>query len=185
MTRETVFTNARIVLPDEVVAGSLVIRDGRIAGVESGRTRPGEDFDGDYLIPGLIELHTDHLETHYSPRPGLRWDRTAAIQAHDAQVASSGITTVFDCLRMGSDEDGGFEPGEMREMAAAVRPVAAASRVRDMGPVRNTCRNMSPRLCRRMLSGDAPSLDGVTTQTPGCSVAHLRLATGSWTVNAT
>ncbi|MCB1445473.1 MAG: alpha-D-ribose 1-methylphosphonate 5-triphosphate diphosphatase [Rhizobiaceae bacterium] len=130
MTRETVFTNARIVLPDEVVAGSLVIRDGRIAGVESGRTRPGEDFDGDYLIPGLIELHTDHLETHYSPRPGLRWDRTAAIQAHDAQVASSGITTVFDCLRMGSDEDGGFEPGEMREMAAALAAAARDERLK-------------------------------------------------------
>ena len=126
MTKETVFTNARIVLEKEIVTGSVLLRDGRIAGISTGPGATGEDFGGDYLIPGLIELHTDHLEAHYSPRPGVRWDTTAAIQAHDSQVASSGITTVFDCLRMGADEDGeGFEPGEMRDMADAL---AAAGR---------------------------------------------------------
>lgn len=116
---ETVFKNARIVLEDSVVSGSVQIRDGRIADISEGNIQTGEDFEGDYLIPGLVELHTDHLEQHYSPRPGVRWNATAAIQAHDAQIASSGITTVFDCLRMGSDEDGGFEHGEMRQMADA------------------------------------------------------------------
>jgi alpha-D-ribose 1-methylphosphonate 5-triphosphate diphosphatase len=130
MTTETVFTNARIVLSDEIVEGSLVIRDGVIAGIEAGNVRSGEDLDGDYLIPGLIELHTDHLEAHYSPRPGVRWNTTAAIQAHDAQVASSGITTVFDCLRMGADEDGGFAPGEMREMADALEAATAEDRLK-------------------------------------------------------
>lgn len=130
MTTETVFSNARIVLSDEIVEGSLVVRDGVIAGIEAGNVRAGEDLDGDYLIPGLIELHTDHLESHYSPRPGVRWNTTAAIQAHDAQVASSGITTVFDCLRMGADEDGGFAPGEMREMADALAAAAAEDRLK-------------------------------------------------------
>jgi len=125
MTTETIFSNARIVLENEVLDGSLIIRDGRIADISSGNVASGEDFGGDYLIPGLVELHTDHLEAHYSPRPGVRWNTTAAIQAHDSQVASSGITTVFDCLRMGSDEDGGFATGEMREMADAI---AAACR---------------------------------------------------------
>ena len=130
MTRETVFSNARIVLEDEIVDGCIVIRDGRIAEIAAGTTRTGDDFGGDYVIPGLIELHTDHLEAHYSPRPGVRWMTTAAIQAHDAQVASSGITTVFDCLRMGSDEDGGFAPGEMREMADALAKAASEDRLK-------------------------------------------------------
>ena len=89
MTTESVFSNARIVLQNEVLNGSLVVRDGRIAEIARGNTATGEDFGGDYLIPGLIELHTDHLEAHYSPRPGVRWNTTAAIQAHDSQVASS------------------------------------------------------------------------------------------------
>ena len=60
---------------------------------------------GDFVIPGLVELHTDHLEGHYAPRPKVRWNPIAAVLAHDAQVATAGITTVFDALRVGMDED--------------------------------------------------------------------------------
>ena len=130
MTAELAFTNARIVLEDSIITGSLLVRDGKIADIWEGTGRIGEDLEGDYLIPGLVELHTDHLEQHYSPRPGVRWNMTAAIQAHDAQVASSGITTVFDCLRMGADEDGGFERGEMREMADAIQSAERDGRLR-------------------------------------------------------
>lgn len=130
MTKETVFSNARIVLEDKIVEGSVLVRDGKIADISTGSSRVGEDFEGDYLIPGLVELHTDHLEGHYSPRPGLRWHKTAAIQAHDAQIVTSGITTVFDCLRMGADEDGGFEHGEMREMADAIQKAEQEGRLR-------------------------------------------------------
>ena len=86
---EQVFTNARLVLADEEVTGTVALRDGVIADISEGGAR-GEDFGGDYLIPGLIELHTDHLENHYAPRPGVVWGAIAAVQAHDAQVASSG-----------------------------------------------------------------------------------------------
>ena len=130
MTTETVFTNARIVLEDSIIVGSVQIHDGKIADVSEGTVRAGKDFEGDYLIPGLVELHTDHLEQHYSPRPGLRWNTTAAIQAHDAQIASSGITTVFDCLRMGADEDGGFVRGEMREVADGIESAQKEGRLR-------------------------------------------------------
>lgn len=130
MSREQVLTNARIVLEDDILNGSVLIRDGRIADITEGPTQSGEDFEGDYLIPGLVELHTDHLESHYSPRPGVRWHKTAAIQAHDAQVISSGITTVFDCLRMGSDEDDGFDHGEMREMADAIQGAVRENRLK-------------------------------------------------------
>lgn len=130
MSAETVFSNARIVLEDSIVSGSLVIRDGRIAEINEGSSQVGEDFEGDYLIAGLVELHTDHLESHYSPRPGVRWNKTSAIQAHDAQVAASGITTVFDCLRMGADEDDGFKVGEMRDMADAIQAAEKDDRLR-------------------------------------------------------
>ncbi len=130
MVNEIVFTGARIVLADEVVTGSLVVRDGLIAEIGEGRTSRGEDLGGDLLMPGLIELHTDHLESHYAPRPGVRWHRTSAVQSHDAQIATSGITTVFDCLRMGTDSDGGFQPGEMRDLADAIDAAQQAGRLR-------------------------------------------------------
>ncbi|MCL6706031.1 alpha-D-ribose 1-methylphosphonate 5-triphosphate diphosphatase [Pseudomonas sp. R2.Fl] len=130
MSKELVLSNARLVLEDRVISGSLVIRDGKIAEIAEAKSAVGEDFGGDYLIAGLVELHTDHLEAHYSPRPGVRWDKTASIQAHDAQVVTSGITTVFDCLRMGSDEDGGFRQGEMRDMADAIQGAEKDGRLR-------------------------------------------------------
>jgi len=130
MSHEQVFTNARIVLPESVISGAVVIRDGLIAEISESPTRTGEDLDGDYLIPGLVELHTDHLETHYAPRPGVKWDLTAALQAHDAQIATSGITTVFDCLRLGSDEAGGFARGEMRELANVIEQAQNEGRLR-------------------------------------------------------
>jgi len=130
MSAETVFSNAQVVLEDSIVAGSVLVRDGLIVDISEGVARSGEDFRGDYLIAGLVELHTDHLESHYSPRPGVRWNKTSAIQAHDAQVATAGITTVFDCLRMGSDEDDGFLLGEMRDMADAIQAAERDDRLR-------------------------------------------------------
>ena len=102
---ETVFRNATIVLPDEVVTGSVHVVDGAIAAIDSGASSVGEDLGGDYLIPGLVELHTDHLENHYRPRPGVYWNPLGALQAHDVQIAGSGITTVFDAVRIGSDPE--------------------------------------------------------------------------------
>jgi alpha-D-ribose 1-methylphosphonate 5-triphosphate diphosphatase len=110
------FRNARIVLKDEVVAGSLATRDGAIAAIDPGAGMVGEDFGGDYLLPGLVELHTDHLEQHYHPRQNVYWDPLAALQAHDTQIAGAGITTVFDAVRIGGDLDGrdlGTEAGAL------------------------------------------------------------------------
>ena len=109
---ETSFRNAKIVLPDEVITGSVQIEDGTITAIDSGLSQVGEDLAGDYLIPGLVELHTDHLEGHYRPRPGVYWNPMAALQAHDVQIAGSGITTVFDAVRIGSDPE---LPGGMAE----------------------------------------------------------------------
>jgi alpha-D-ribose 1-methylphosphonate 5-triphosphate diphosphatase len=59
------------------------------------------DCEGDFLIPGLIDLHTDALQQHTAPRAGVQWPFDAAVVAHDAQVATAGITTVFDAQSIG------------------------------------------------------------------------------------
>ncbi|MBU0641705.1 MAG: alpha-D-ribose 1-methylphosphonate 5-triphosphate diphosphatase, partial [Alphaproteobacteria bacterium] len=90
-------TNARIVLETEVIQGTLRVEGGKIADVSTGGSSvPGAvDVAGDLIIPGLIELHTDNLERHIEPRPKVDWPHKAAIIAHDAELASVGITTVF------------------------------------------------------------------------------------------
>ena len=126
---EQVFTGARIVLADQVIDGTLVVREGLVAEVAEGRAA-GDDFEGDYLIPGLVELHTDHIESHYRPRPGVRWNPVAAVQAHDAQIAASGITTVFDALRIGLDEQSELTADDMARLAEAIRQSGAGERLR-------------------------------------------------------
>ncbi len=103
MSIETVFSNARLVLGDEVVLGSLKIVDGVIADIASGKEHiaGSVNLDGQYLLPGLVELHTDNLEKHMSPRPSVNWPTLSAMISHDNQVASAGITTVFDAISIG------------------------------------------------------------------------------------
>ena len=101
-TDTIVIDNARIVLPDQVIEGGYIaVENGRIAEIGDG-TAPerGVDFGGDLLLPGLVELHTDHLEAHVMPRPKVHWDAVAAVISYDAQIATSGITTVLDSLRV-------------------------------------------------------------------------------------
>lgn len=99
-------TNAMVVLDTSVERGTVVLSNGRIESVNSGRTSlpAAIDLDGDYLLPGLVDLHTDSLEKHYQPRSGVTWDPVAAAIAHDGQVASTGITTVYDSLTIGAAE---------------------------------------------------------------------------------
>jgi alpha-D-ribose 1-methylphosphonate 5-triphosphate diphosphatase len=123
MSPELVITNARIVgRAAEIPAGSLLVRDGVIADIDTG-SRPvagAVDFGGDYLLPGLVELHTDNLEKHFAPRPGVRWPGKLAVISHDAQVAAAGITTVLDAIAVGDVRDGSVRMEILRDMIAAI-----------------------------------------------------------------
>lgn len=103
MRTETVLTNARIVTADAEFEGTVVVRDGRIAEASPGRsnTAGALDLEGDYLLPGLVELHTDNMEKHFAPRPGVKWPSVSAVMAHDTQISAAGITTVYDSLALG------------------------------------------------------------------------------------
>ncbi|MRG57055.1 alpha-D-ribose 1-methylphosphonate 5-triphosphate diphosphatase [Phyllobacterium sp. SYP-B3895] len=130
MSAELILNNAKIVLENEVITGSVLVRDGKFADIAEGTASGGEDFGGDYLIPGLVELHTDHLEGHYLPRPRVRWNPIAAVLAHDAQIATSGITTVLDALRVGMDEDADLSAPEMRKLGDAIENSVHEGRLR-------------------------------------------------------
>jgi len=131
---EQLFTNAQLVLMDEVISGSIQVVDGIVTDISSGPLSSrvsALDCSGNYLLPGLIELHTDHLETHYSPRPNVRWDKLASVQAHDAQIAAAGITTVYDCLRCGQESNTHrFSEGEILSLAETIRLASRHNRLR-------------------------------------------------------
>ncbi len=120
--RECVLTNARLMLADCILdQGWLAVADGMIMEIGEGRApERGEDLGGDLLMPGLIELHTDHLEAHYAPRPNVRWHPRAAVVSFDGQLATSGITTVLDSLRVWSEDGAEDVDGEAGVLAQAI-----------------------------------------------------------------
>jgi alpha-D-ribose 1-methylphosphonate 5-triphosphate diphosphatase len=113
MSAETILTNAILVTADAAMHGTLVMRGDRIVDVQRDRSTalPARDLDGDYLIPGIVDTHTDNLERQVQPRSLARWPSRSAMVAHDAQCAAAGVTTVFDALCLG---DLGFDKERIR-----------------------------------------------------------------------
>jgi alpha-D-ribose 1-methylphosphonate 5-triphosphate diphosphatase len=107
--KQRTFCNARIVTADEEFTGCVHIDDGIIRSVDRGTTSVAAavDWAGDWLMPGLVELHTDNLEKHLVPRPGVLWNAHSAMTVHDAQCAAAGITTVLDSVVIGNMDQGG------------------------------------------------------------------------------
>jgi alpha-D-ribose 1-methylphosphonate 5-triphosphate diphosphatase len=129
---ETVIGNARIVLADRVVEhGWIAFANGRIADCGDGNAPAGsEDAAGDLIMPGLVELHTDHLEAHYVPRPKVFWDPIAAVVSYDGQLAISGITTVMDSLRVWREEGAAEVDGQAGLLAEAIASAREANLLR-------------------------------------------------------
>lgn len=141
---QTIFRNAKIVLADAVIEGAIAIDGEVIAAIDPGIATAGVDMDGDYLIPGLVELHTDHLENHYRPRPNVFWNPLAALHAHDVQIAGSGITTVFDAVRIGSDDDMPEMDTHAEKLLGAIRQANSDGRLRSEHFVHLRCELPSP-----------------------------------------
>lgn len=121
--KEITFANASIVTPREVVSGSVAVKDGVLVEIGFGKAVNAGDIDlgGDYLLPGLVELHTDHLESHFTPRPGVRWPALAAVLAHDSAVIAAGITTVFDALAIGDLVEDSVRLRDLRDIMEGVQ----------------------------------------------------------------
>ncbi len=121
---ETILTNAQLIQRDRVMHGTLVIRDGQIAEISETRSHaPGAaDLDGDYLMPGVVDVHTDNLERQVQPRQNARWPSLSALLSHDAQTAAAGVTTVLDALCLG---DLGFDVERIKTFQDGMRDINA------------------------------------------------------------
>lgn len=90
--------NVRAVLPDRVLdRATVVVREGRIAGVVEGRADSPADLDGRDLLltPGFIDVHSDALEKERTPRPNADVPIEFAIASYEGRIASAGTTTMF------------------------------------------------------------------------------------------
>ncbi|WP_437612539.1 alpha-D-ribose 1-methylphosphonate 5-triphosphate diphosphatase [Erwinia sp. V71] len=117
-----IINNVRLVLKDEVVNGSLEMRDGIIRSFSDSSSQLPQALDGEggYLLPGLVELHTDNLDKFFTPRPKVDWPAHSAMSSHDALMVASGITTVLDAIGVGDVRDGGHRLDNLSKMINAI-----------------------------------------------------------------
>lgn len=132
MLNEQILTHAKIVTAERVFTGTVVLRDGLISEVDDSISQlsQAQNLNGDYLLPGLVELHTDNLEKHLSPRPGVDWPSASAVMSHDAQIIAAGITTVFDALSIGDVNPKGKRMQQLPGMVDAIAKANAADMTR-------------------------------------------------------
>ncbi|MCZ8179038.1 MAG: alpha-D-ribose 1-methylphosphonate 5-triphosphate diphosphatase [Rhizobium sp.] len=141
-----ILSNARVVTTGHVLHGSVVVEDGEIVEIHEGPSRHAEalDFAGDYLLPGLVDIHTDHFEKHLYPRAHVRWDFMRAALAHDAQIIGGGVTTVFDSLCVGATTDNPERAEILKPMIEALEQAQSAGMLRAEHLVHLRCELTDP-----------------------------------------
>lgn len=118
-----IITNVNLVLENDVVRGSLDVENGEIRRIADSASRLPAAIDGEgaWLLPGLIELHTDNMDKFFTPRPKVDWPAHSAMSSHDAMMVASGITTVLDAVALGDVRDGGDRLENLEKMINAVQ----------------------------------------------------------------
>jgi alpha-D-ribose 1-methylphosphonate 5-triphosphate diphosphatase len=167
-----IFTNAQLVLQDEVVKGSLTSQHGLIQHIDQGQTSVPQaiDLQGDYLIPGLVEVHTDNFERHMMPRPKVRWDDAPALLAHDAEIAAAGITTVLDALGVGEADPDSVRGSEWNTVLSCISDFASRGVLRADHFLHVRCELPAPNtleLFKPFEGHDLVKLISVMDHTPG------------------
>jgi alpha-D-ribose 1-methylphosphonate 5-triphosphate diphosphatase len=168
---QRIFSQA-IVTPQGLISGEVVVRDGVIVAVDTRQDPSSQalDWSADWLIPGLVDIHTDNLEKHYQPRPGALWDAYGAALAHDGQCASAGITTVLDSLSLHGRKEGLDRKASLGPMIAGIDAAQADGALRAEHLLHLRCEVTNPELLSLLEPhADNPRLKllSVMDHTPG------------------
>jgi alpha-D-ribose 1-methylphosphonate 5-triphosphate diphosphatase len=85
VTPEALFPDATVVVGQGIIVdfGDLSLLPGSI------------DGGGSYLLPGLIDVHSDGLEKELSPRPGVVFPEAFGLHSFEGRLRGAGVTTVM------------------------------------------------------------------------------------------
>src|SRR5260370_4510585 len=122
------------------------------------------------VSPGLVELHTDHIEAHYMPRPKVHWGPVSAVVSYDGQPAACGITTVLASLRVWREEGADEVGGEAMLLADAIATARAGDMLRADHLLHLRCEVPMPDVvdeARALIGRDDVRLMSLMDHTPG------------------
>ena len=99
--------NGRIITPSRIVEDKILIIDqDRIKGFSygTGDVERVVDARGRFIMPGLIDVHSDKIEQYIQPRPTSQMDFEFALKICERDLLSAGITTMYHSLSLFKDE---------------------------------------------------------------------------------
>ena len=132
-----ILTNANVVLPHKTVHGSVIVEGDRIVEVSATRRyADGLDLGGQFLIPGVIDIHTDYMEKELNPRPSTNFPLAMAFHFMDVRAIACGLTTVLGAARVSNDEEQEGRVGTWRgdglKLAKAYRELTSTALARHL-----------------------------------------------------
>ena len=94
VTDKEVLINHCLVLENDTIVEITPMRDCLYFDVESEVI----DCKGNYILPGLIDVHSDMIETIIVPRKGVTFPVNIALHEADRQLINHGITTIYHSI---------------------------------------------------------------------------------------
>ena len=116
-----IFTNAHVITPNQNFLGSVVVENDLIVEViKNKKFSEGIDLDGQFLIPGIIDIHSDYLEKEIHPRPSAEFPVPFAMHYLDARAVSCGITSLFSAISFAENKDKSRNFNQAIQLAKAI-----------------------------------------------------------------
>ncbi len=106
---KTCIYNGKIVTPEKIIEGSLYIENGKIVKIVEGLNRTIEDYftkidaSNKWVIPGIIDCHSDAIETELQPRPTSIFKMDIGFRELEKKLIAAGITTIYHSLSMSKE----------------------------------------------------------------------------------
>lgn len=119
-----ILSNAQIITPTEHFNGSVIVEGDTIVEVNKNKNyTEGIDLENQYLIPGIIDIHSDYLEKELHPRPSASFPVPFAMHYLDARAVSCGITTLFSAISFSENEEKSRTFDQAIELSEAIDQV--------------------------------------------------------------
>ncbi len=128
-----ILRGGRIVTPDGILEEyEIHIKDGIISEIRPETTEETEhtlNLASCYILPGLIDIHSDYIEHMAAPRPTAMLNIPLALRECERELISHGITTMYHSISLHQSTDFPDNPIRQPEQIDKLVSLISSSRV--------------------------------------------------------
>jgi len=124
-------------MPDQIIEGKILLLDqDRIFGFcdsldSVDAVERVVNAHGRYIIPGIIDVHSDKIEQFIQPRPTSQMDFEFALKVCERDLLGAGITTMYHSISLFGDEFFGSSPLRTKNSVQKIADLIAGIHLRN------------------------------------------------------